>query len=76
MSQCRCGHDGQGPHPCHAKAYTCRQPATQRFYNARPAALAGMQMKLVCDDTWACDGCWAEFQAMVKNAEERGKVGS
>lgn len=76
MAHCRCGHDGQGPHPCHAKAYECRKPATQRFYNAQPVALSGMQMKLQVQDTWACDECWEEFKAMVKVAQERGKVGS
>jgi hypothetical protein len=57
--KCRCGHEGDGPHPCHARAYTCRKPAKQRFYNARPAALAGVQMKFTADETWACDECWA-----------------
>ena len=77
---CRCGwrptEDHPPEHPCHAKAYQCRKPARQRFYNARPVALSGMQMKLQVTDTWACDECWAEFQAMVKVAQEDGKVGS
>lgn len=59
--KCRCGWDGVGEHPCHANAYTCRKPATRRFYNARPAALAGMQMKFEVKDTFACDECWEKF---------------
>lgn len=62
MDSCRCGYDGTGHHPCHGQGYTCRKPAKQRFYNARPAHLAGMQMKLSVDDTWACDACWDEFK--------------
>jgi hypothetical protein len=69
VSACRCGHDGTGPHPCHFNGYTCGKPATQRFYNARPAALAGLQMKVVCDETWACDAHWAEFQAKLTAVE-------
>ena len=61
---CRCGHRGEGPHPCHAKGYTCRKPATQRFYNAQPAVLAGVQMKLTCSSTWACDACWEWFKGL------------
>lgn len=56
---CRCGHEGEGPHPCHARFYMCRKPATQRFYGARPAPLAGAQLKFVAQETWACDECWA-----------------
>lgn len=59
---CRCGHSGDGPHPCHAKAYGCRKPATLRFYGARPVALAGVQMKLEMSDTWACDECWEMYR--------------
>lgn len=58
---CRCGYDGTGPHPCHGQGYTCRRPATQRIYNQRPAHLAGVQLKLSVDITWACDDCWAKF---------------
>jgi len=72
MNACRCGHDGQGSHPCHAKAYKCRKPASQRFYNAQRVALTGMQMKLQVQDTWACDECWEEFKAM-KVAQESGR---
>lgn len=65
--RCRCGHPKSSPHPhpCHAKGYLCRKPATQRFYNPRPACLAGMQMKLVVQETWACDACWAEIQPVL-----------
>ena len=59
VTACRCGHPGDdSPHPCHGLNYTCRQPATQRFYGARLVALAGMQMKVEVRDTWACDACW------------------
>jgi hypothetical protein len=60
--QCRCGHDGQGPHPCHARGYTCRQPAKQRFYSPKFVALAGAQVKLQVRETWACDPCWQNFE--------------
>lgn len=62
LSQCRCGHAGEGPHPCHANEYTCRKPATRRWYNARMVGLAGMQDKFEVSDTWACDECWAKWQ--------------
>lgn len=58
---CRCGHDGGDIHPCHGDEYRCRKPATLRWYGARAIALAGMQMKLECSDTWACDDCWRLF---------------
>lgn len=70
MTTCRCGHDGNGPHPCHMSVYSCRKPATQRFYNPRPVALAGVQMKLEMDETWACDECWAAFLALVQNEKK------
>jgi hypothetical protein len=66
---CRCGHAGDGPHPCHAKGYRCGAPATQWFYNAQRVALAGMQPKLQVTETWACDACWGSFKAMLKDAE-------
>jgi len=66
VENCRCGHDGVGDHPCHAKAYQCRRPARERFYDARPAVLSGMQMKLSVSQTWACDECWEEFKAIQK----------
>ena len=67
---CRCGHpkDSTDPHPCHGKGHGCRKPATIRFYNPRPVALAGMQMKLQVSDTWACDACWADFVALLAEA--------
>lgn len=82
METCRCGHpkDAVTPHPCHWQSPVgrCGAPSVQRFYNARPACLAGVQMKLVVDDTWACDEHWAVFQKMladraaVKGTAERG----
>lgn len=66
MNTCRCGHVGDGEHPCHGNAYTCRKPSKQRFYNARPVALAGMQMKLQVTDTWACEECWIKFGDTIK----------
>jgi hypothetical protein len=58
---CRCGFNGEGEHPCHGKAYSCRKPAKQRFYGAHLTALAGVQMKLGVNSTWACDECWSAF---------------
>ena len=70
---CRCGHAGEGPHPCHGDGYACRKPATQRFYSTgRPFSLAGMQMKMSMADTWACDECWAAFRAPP--SEDRGQL--
>lgn len=63
---CRCGFDGQGDHPCHAKAYGCRQPARERFYSTGYAALPGAQVKLSASQTWACDECWEEFKKILK----------
>jgi len=75
MGECRCGHTGEGPHPCHGRAYTCRKPARERFYGARMAALAGVQMKVVCQRTFACEECWeataSERQNGVANQDER-----
>ena len=69
MDTCRCGHkDGDDFHPCHAKAYTCRKPATQRFYNPRPVCLAGVQMKFAVNETWACDDCWEASKVLLKSA--------
>lgn len=58
---CRCGHTGEGEHPCHFAGYTCRKPATQRFYNPRAVALAGAQMKFDVQSTWACDEHWEAY---------------
>lgn len=68
MGKCRCGHDehDQSEHPCHGGAYTCRKPATQRFYNAEAVCLAGMQMKFQMTSTWACEECWKEFGSLLK----------
>ena len=67
---CRCGHSGDGPHPCHyspdgVTPYSCGKPATHRFYGAHLTCLTGVQMKVGMHDTWACDDCWAKFQAQV-----------
>ena len=70
MSTCRCGHSGDGPHPCHNDGYTCRKPATQRFYGAHLTCLAGMQMKYGMHDTWACDDCWAKFKVDLAAAKD------
>lgn len=63
---CRCGWNGEGEHPCHWGAYTCRKPAKQRFYGAKPVCLSGVQMKLGVSETRACDEHWAEWQAESK----------
>lgn len=65
MSNCRCSWNGEGEHPCHAKEYTCKKPATQRFYNPHLTSLAGMQMKFGVYDTWACDECWNDFKSKL-----------
>jgi hypothetical protein len=65
MDPCHCGFNGSPPdHPCHGLNYTCREPAKQRFYNAKTVALGGAQVKLGAADTWACDECWAHFQRL------------
>lgn len=68
---CRCGHEGEGEHPCHGEDYTCRKPAKRYFYDGTSLrfALAGMQMKLSVSDTWACDGCWAWFSNLLKERD-------
>lgn len=65
MTACRCGHTGDGPHPCHGRAYQCRAPSTPRFV-ATPAALAGMQLKTGAYETHACDACWSLYQGMSR----------
>ena len=61
---CRCGAASRAPtHPCHGKAYGCRRPAKQRFYDPRTVGLAGAVLKYAVHDTWACDDCWADFVA-------------
>lgn len=64
VKPCRCGHQGEGAHPCHGQAYTCRAPARQRFYGSKPASLTGMMFKLTAHETWACDECWARFKGV------------
>lgn len=62
LKPCRCGHkESDGPHPCHFGGYTCRKPATQRFYGARLVSLAGVTMKAEVSETWACDEHWREW---------------
>lgn len=62
---CRCGHTGEGPHPCHYANYSCGKPATQRFYGPRLIAIAGIQMKVEVSSTWACDECWEKFKILL-----------
>lgn len=59
--RCRCGHDGNGPHPCHGGGFACAKPATERFY-ATTASIAGVQMKVGAAQTWACDECWEWYR--------------
>lgn len=64
---CRCGWDGIGEHPCHGMGYTCKKPAKQRFYHdGRPFSLAGVQMKLSMQETWACDECWQNYKQEIE----------
>lgn len=67
---CRCGYDGVGDHPCHGRAYSCKRPASQRFYDPRPVSLAGVQMKFQVSDTWACNDCWTTFALVYLNSPE------
>lgn len=59
---CRCGWDGEGDHPCHGQMYTCRRPATARYYEPHKFySLAGAQPKMSVAQTYACDECWEAF---------------
>lgn len=72
---CRCGHEGSdAPHPCHGKGYGCRKPAEARFYNPSLVALAGVQMKMQVEGTYACDECWAEFSQKLAEARAKGST--
>ena len=62
---CRCKRATPETHPCHGWGYTCPNPAKRRYYNFRAAALAGQQLKFGATDTYACDECWAAFQAQL-----------
>ncbi len=73
MKTCRCGYSGEGDHPCHAEGYTCGKSAKQRFYNPRPVALSGFQMKLQVEETWACDEHWESFQKQLKKVQENAR---
>lgn len=67
MTKCRCGHEGSDNfHPCHGNKYSCKKPATIRFYNPKFVSLAGMQLKMEVMDTWACDNCWKEYENLIK----------
>lgn len=63
---CRCGHSGDGPHPCHFAVYTCGKPAKPRFYAVGPATLPGASLKVSALQTWACDECWEKYQEIQK----------
>jgi hypothetical protein len=63
-ASCRCGHSGEGPHPCHFAGYSCRAPASARFVAVPGASLAGVQMKVSAYETFACDECWEKYKAM------------
>lgn len=70
MSNCRCGWDGNGEHLCHR----ChKKPGAIRFLT-HLTCLSGAQMKLGARDTHACDACWTEFLAEVKEAALRLSV--
>ena len=70
MFKCRCGFDPaiDSVHMCHSGYLfadpnkRCKNPGTQRFYNAETVALTGMQMKFQVADTIACDECWQRFK--------------
>jgi len=67
---CRCGHSdfslSPEPHPCHGSEYTCGKPAKRRFYNGKFVSLAGVQLKVQANETWACDACWDAFTKLAK----------
>lgn len=76
MTNCRCGWDGKGDHPCHGLAYTCRKPATLRFYMPSwKFSLAGAQLKFSVTETWACDECWVGFSAQLEKAKQHKTQG-
>lgn len=66
MIYCRCGHDGNGHHPCHGSVYTCRQPAKIRFITNTNATVGGSNVKLIAKTTFACDDCWNQYKQIVK----------
>lgn len=65
MNQCRCGHSGDGPHPCHGNGYACKKPSSQRFIVTN-ASLSGVQTKFGTYQTWACDECWEDYKKINK----------
>lgn len=61
---CRCKRDNvDGQHLCHGQGYTCPQVGIRRLI-ATNACLAGTQPKVGVYETWACELCFAEFQAL------------
>lgn len=78
QNRCRCGHTGDGPHPCHGDEYRCGEPAQRRFYDPwngqHRASLAGVQPKVSMAETWACDAHWADFRTQM--AAARNKSGA
>lgn len=73
QSPCRCGYKGEGEHPCHRcinKGGEVRPG--KAILVAYPTSLAGMQMKLGAYESYACDPCREEFDALVK--AEKAKV--
>lgn len=70
MTPCRCGHDGTGPHRCHAGrpdphgtgedgSRWCTQDGKPRFVASVRASLSGMQDKASVAEHWYCDEHWA-----------------
>ena len=57
---CRCGHTGDGPHPCHR----CGRRPGDRVLRGQetPYSIAGMQPKVSALETWACAECRAEYR--------------
>ncbi len=64
---CRCGRVTETEHPCHSDGYTCPRPGEERLL-AYPVCLPGVRPKLGVYRTWACDGCWTEHLARLRQA--------
>ena len=75
MTTCRCGHDGTGPHRCHAGrpdphgtgedgSRWCPNEGVERFVvSTHPHALAGMQLKFSGNLHYYCLEHWEELNA-------------
>ncbi len=63
QAKCRCKRETDDSHRCHGNGYTCPNEGRMRFYQANLTSLSGMQLKFQTHQTWACDECWAAYEA-------------